>query len=116
MDARQCALYKDRCGLCVPYSGFSYIHLESLQALISQFCHEMQIKPPSSQAGRFTQILSIGIGGSSLGPQFVSEALAPDNPPLKVLFQVLRSVHCGFIAPVHSVGAFHAASCYKLHL
>jgi glucose-6-phosphate isomerase len=45
-----------------------------------------KIKPPSSQAVRFTQILSIGIGGSSLGPQFVSEALAPDNPPLKIRF------------------------------
>lgn len=44
----------------------------------------LQIKPPSSPAGRFTQILSVGIGGSALGPQFVAEALAPDNPPLKV--------------------------------
>ncbi|KAK9109750.1 hypothetical protein Sjap_017810 [Stephania japonica] len=26
------------------------------------------IKPPSSPAGRFTQILSVGIGGSTLGP------------------------------------------------
>jgi glucose-6-phosphate isomerase len=41
----------------------------------------MQIQSPS---GRFTSILSIGIGGSALGPQFVAEALAPDNPPLKV--------------------------------
>jgi glucose-6-phosphate isomerase len=71
---------------------------------------KMQIKPPSSQAGRFTQILSIGIGGSSLGPQFVSEALAPDNPPLKVLSQVPQSVQCGFIAHAHSVGVFHATS------
>ncbi|OAY85292.1 Glucose-6-phosphate isomerase 1, chloroplastic [Ananas comosus] len=45
-----------------------------------------KIKPPSSTAGRFTQILSIGIGGSALGPQFVAEALAPDNPPLKIRF------------------------------
>lgn len=45
----------------------------------------LQIKPPSSPEGRFTQILSVGIGGSALGPQFVAEALAPDNPPLKVL-------------------------------
>lgn len=45
-----------------------------------------EIKPPSSPHGRFTQILSIGIGGSALGPQFVAEALAPDNPPLKVRF------------------------------
>ncbi|GAU34400.1 hypothetical protein TSUD_217400, partial [Trifolium subterraneum] len=42
-----------------------------------------KIKPPSSPEGRFTQILSVGIGGSALGPQFVAEALAPDNPPLK---------------------------------
>lgn len=47
-------------------------------------CTLMQIKPPSSPEGRFTQILSVGIGGSALGPQFVAEALAPDNPPLKV--------------------------------
>ncbi|KAK9109095.1 hypothetical protein Sjap_017155 [Stephania japonica] len=45
-----------------------------------------KIKPPSSPDGRFTQILSVGIGGSALGPQFVSEALAPDNPPLKIRF------------------------------
>lgn len=48
---------------------------------------ELQIKPPSSPEGRFTQILSVGIGGSALGPQFVAEALAPDNPPLKVFDQ-----------------------------
>ncbi|KAM6543226.1 hypothetical protein CsatB_007673 [Cannabis sativa] len=43
-----------------------------------------KIKPPSG--GHFTQILSVGIGGSALGPQFVAEALAPDNPPLKIRF------------------------------
>lgn len=42
----------------------------------------LQIKTPSGE--KFTQILSVGIGGSALGPQFVAEALAPDNPPLKV--------------------------------
>ncbi|PKA62086.1 Glucose-6-phosphate isomerase 1, chloroplastic [Apostasia shenzhenica] len=45
-----------------------------------------KIKPPSSPHGCFTQILSVGIGGSALGPQFVAEALAPDNPPLKIRF------------------------------
>lgn len=45
-----------------------------------------KIKPPSSPEGRFTQVLSVGIGGSALGPQFVAEALAPDNPPLKIRF------------------------------
>ncbi|KAI3972580.1 hypothetical protein MKX01_019238 [Papaver californicum] len=43
-----------------------------------------KITPPS--APRFTQILSVGIGGSALGPQFVSEALAPDIPPLTIRF------------------------------
>ncbi|GFP89567.1 glucose-6-phosphate isomerase 1 chloroplastic [Phtheirospermum japonicum] len=43
-----------------------------------------KIHPPHE--GNFTQILSIGIGGSALGPQFVAEALAPDNPPLKIRF------------------------------
>ncbi|CAN6465770.1 unnamed protein product [Victoria cruziana] len=43
-----------------------------------------KITPPSG--GRFTHILSVGIGGSALGPQFVAEALAPDNPPLKIRF------------------------------
>lgn len=52
-------------------------------------CTFEQIKPPASPAGRFTQILSVGIGGSALGPQFVAEALAPDNPPLKVLITYL---------------------------
>lgn len=50
----------------------------------------LQIKPPLKD--RFTQILSIGIGGSALGPQFVAEALAPDNPPLKV-FSVVQRDH-----------------------
>ncbi|GLJ12527.1 hypothetical protein SUGI_0192850 [Cryptomeria japonica] len=45
-----------------------------------------KIKPPSSPTGRFTHILSVGIGGSALGPEFVAEALAPDNPPLKMRF------------------------------
>lgn len=51
-----------------------------------------QIKPPSSPEGRFTQILSVGIGGSALGPQFVAEALAPDNPPLKVSILLLEKL------------------------
>ena len=35
---------------------------------------------------RYTDILSVGIGGSALGPQFVDQALAPDQPPLKLHF------------------------------
>ena len=37
-------------------------------------------------AEKFTDILSIGIGGSALGPQFVTQALAPENAPLKIHF------------------------------
>ncbi|MGF1601397.1 MAG: glucose-6-phosphate isomerase [Thermosynechococcaceae cyanobacterium] len=39
--------------------------------------HSGTIHPPN--APKFTDIISIGIGGSALGPQFVSEALAPLN-------------------------------------
>lgn len=50
----------------------------------AQKVHLGTIKPP--QAFKFTDILSIGIGGSALGPQFVAEALAPIHPPLNVHF------------------------------
>lgn len=46
--------------------------------------HSGEISPPG--ASKFTDILSIGIGGSALGPQFVSEALAPVSPPLTLHF------------------------------
>ncbi|MEM7649443.1 MAG: glucose-6-phosphate isomerase [Cyanobacteria bacterium P01_A01_bin.70] len=39
-----------------------------------------------AEADKFTDILSVGIGGSALGPEFVSEALAPINPPLNIYF------------------------------
>lgn len=46
--------------------------------------HNGDIHPPSVPL--FTDIISIGIGGSALGPQFVAEALAPDFPPLRIHF------------------------------
>ena len=46
--------------------------------------HSGAIHPPSG--GKFTDILSIGIGGSALGPQFVAQALAPIDAPLKIHF------------------------------
>lgn len=46
--------------------------------------HSGEIHPPN--AARFTDILSIGIGGSALGPQFVAEALAGVSPPLQIHF------------------------------
>src|ERR1700719_2519704 len=35
--------------------------------------HAGKVKPPKAE--RFTQVLAIGIGGSALGPMFVSDAL-----------------------------------------
>lgn len=46
--------------------------------------HNGEVHPPGG--GKFTDILSIGIGGSALGPQFVAQALAPNKPPLKIHF------------------------------
>lgn len=34
----------------------------------------------------FTDLLSIGIGGSALGPQFLADALAPAHPPINLHF------------------------------
>ena len=50
----------------------------------SQQVHTGAVHPP--QAARFTDIISIGIGGSALGPEFVAAALAPDFPPLDIHF------------------------------
>jgi glucose-6-phosphate isomerase len=50
----------------------------------AQKIHEGSIRPPN--ASKFTDILSIGIGGSALGPQFVSSALTSHSPPLALHF------------------------------
>jgi glucose-6-phosphate isomerase len=47
--------------------------------------HEGKIKPPT--AAKFTRVLSIGIGGSALGPMFVADALGhPKSDKLPVIF------------------------------
>ena len=46
--------------------------------------HTGIIHPPT--ATRFTDILSIGVGGSALGPQFVAQCFAKANVPLKISF------------------------------
>lgn len=46
--------------------------------------HKGAIHPPGTS--RFTDVISIGIGGSALGPEFVAEALAPVFPPLGIHF------------------------------
>ncbi|HEY9879852.1 MAG TPA: glucose-6-phosphate isomerase [Leptolyngbyaceae cyanobacterium] len=54
---------------------------------IEQFASQVRtgvLYPPGKE--RFTDVLSIGIGGSALGPQFVAQALGPDFPPLDIHF------------------------------
>jgi glucose-6-phosphate isomerase len=46
--------------------------------------HRGEIKPP--KAARFTQVLSIGIGGSALGPEFVRDALVSPADKMAVHF------------------------------
>jgi glucose-6-phosphate isomerase len=57
--------------------------LEQIEAFADQV-QTGAVHPPKES--RFTDIISIGIGGSALGPQFVAEALAPDFPPLNIHF------------------------------
>jgi glucose-6-phosphate isomerase len=57
--------------------------LEQIEAFAKKV-HSGEVKPPG--APKFTDLLSIGIGGSALGPQFVAQALTPDSSPLKIHF------------------------------
>ncbi|MGQ9871288.1 glucose-6-phosphate isomerase [Leptodesmis sp.] len=57
--------------------------LKQIETFVQQV-HSGAIAPPG--APKFTDILSIGIGGSALGPEFVAEALAPIHPPLQIHF------------------------------
>ena len=57
--------------------------IESIDAF-AQKVHSGNIHSP--QGGKFTDFITIGIGGSALGPQFVSEALSPDLAPLNIHF------------------------------
>lgn len=57
--------------------------LEAIDTFTKQV-HTSKIKPPG--VPKFTDILSIGIGGSALGPEFVSEALGGDFPLMQIHF------------------------------
>ncbi len=57
--------------------------LEQIEIFAAKI-HRGEIHPPGAE--KFTDILSIGIGGSALGPQFVAQALAPLQPPLAIHF------------------------------
>ena len=57
--------------------------LNQVKTFASQV-HSGEVKPPD--AAKFTDILSVGIGGSALGPQFVAEALTSVDAPLAIHF------------------------------
>lgn len=57
--------------------------LEKIHAF-TQKVHSGAIHPPD--APKFTDVLSIGIGGSALGPQFVAEALGKLDAPMSIHF------------------------------
>ncbi len=69
-----------------PNSEYKQEIVETLHQIedFAQKVHQGVIRPP--HATKFTDILSIGIGGSALGPEFVAEAIAPENPPLAIHF------------------------------
>jgi len=58
-------------------------NLEQIEDFVQKI-HSGSIHPPL--APKFTDVLSIGIGGSALGPQFVNEALTADFPPMSIHF------------------------------
>jgi glucose-6-phosphate isomerase len=57
--------------------------LEQIQTFVRNV-HGGTVKPPLAE--KFTDILSIGIGGSALGPEFVAEALAAQDAPMNIHF------------------------------
>ena len=63
--------------------------------------HQGTIKPPS--ASKFTDVLCVGIGGSALGPQFVSDALAPCQAPMSIHF-VDNTDPEGIDKTIHQIG------------
>ena len=57
--------------------------IQDIKAFTQQV-HTGALHPPGQE--KFTDLLCIGIGGSALGPQFVSQALTADAPPLTAHF------------------------------
>ncbi|MEB3210822.1 MAG: glucose-6-phosphate isomerase [Leptolyngbyaceae bacterium] len=69
-----------------PTSDLKNDIVETLEAIetFARKIHAGETLPP--QSPKFTDVLSIGIGGSALGPQFVAEALGATNPPMAIHF------------------------------
>lgn len=61
--------------------------IESTNERIKRFTSDVHGGRISAQNGRpFEQVLLIGIGGSALGPQFISDALGGSDDPLAIYF------------------------------
>ncbi len=61
--------------------------IEETNARIKKFAADVHAgKIAAADGNKFTHILSIGIGGSALGPQFVSEALGASGDPMDIYF------------------------------
>lgn len=54
--------------------------IEGTNAAIRQFVQQVH------QQGKFTDVLLVGIGGSALGPQFISDALGTDDDAIRLHF------------------------------
>ncbi|QDU33449.1 Glucose-6-phosphate isomerase [Poriferisphaera corsica] len=64
--------------------------------------HKKEIIPPN--AARYTDVLSIGIGGSALGPQLISDALGTHRDKLKLHFMDNTDID-GMHRVIKSLGA-----------
>ncbi|KAG9137433.1 hypothetical protein Leryth_020631 [Lithospermum erythrorhizon] len=80
---------------------------DALHSILAFANHVVSGTIMTPSGGRFTQILSVGIGGSALGPQFVAQALAPDNPPLKISFISFLFFNLCFIDNTDPAGIDH---------
>jgi glucose-6-phosphate isomerase len=61
--------------------------IESTNARIKQFASDVHSGKIKGRRGeKFQHILSIGIGGSALGPQFIADALGAATDPLDIYF------------------------------
>ena len=60
--------------------------IETTRDAVATFAAGVLAGRVASRSGPFQRILSLGIGGSALGPQLVAEALAPAVPPLSIDF------------------------------
>jgi glucose-6-phosphate isomerase len=61
--------------------------VEQTKERILKFASDVHVGRISAPSGRpFEHVLSIGIGGSALGPQFISDALGTDHDPMDICF------------------------------